>query len=385
MQTSNELALSFAEYLVIFNTFVFGYVTTQFFTGWSSVISHREKLVISVEHLTWTIFAFVLLTDIWWGSWSKTARIVEHNYFFYVSLLSPVVFYFLTVFLFPDPDHYSQGDLSTYLAREFKRIALLFLLLFVSFLAGSLVFGNVLETDLYFNIAGITCSVLAYFYHPRWFRRLILGAGIMALLVHIWLRTGYAPGHQILGFSFVEYLTVFITFIYGFVASRFLYGWGVILKGFRTIPCSKEYVAWTLLAFGLMMDMWWNSWDRGVFIERSIVNFMLSLSVPLMFYFFSAALFPIELMQTGQTNMKDFFEKHKVTTFILLGLIMLFNFMIANLAEEGEFITAENLLRLVAIAMAGTAIVYRASWYERLTLVAGWSFLIVHSFLLSVR
>src|SRR6187401_2784086 len=122
-----EVSLSFAEYLVIFNTFVFGYVTTQFFTGWSSVISHREKLVISVEHLIWTIFAFVLLTDIWWGSWSKTSRIVEYNFYFYISLMSPIVFYFLTVFLFPDPDDYSTGDLVTYLSHAFRKITFLFL------------------------------------------------------------------------------------------------------------------------------------------------------------------------------------------------------------------------------------------------------------------
>ena len=385
MNPSADLSLSFAEYLVIFNTFVFGYVTTQFFTGWSSVISHREKLIISTEHLVWTIFSFVLLTDIWWGSWLKTARIVEHNYYFYVSLLSPIVFYFLTVFLFPDPDHYSQGDLITYLQREFKRIAFFFVLLFLSFLLGSLVFGNVMGVDLYFNLAGLGCATLAYFYHPLPFRRLILGVGSLALLFHIWLRSGFDPGHEVLGFSFVEYLTVFITFIYGFVASRFLYGWGVILKGLKRFPVSKEYIAWTLLAFGLMMDMWWNSWQRGAFIERSIVNFMLSLSVPLMFYFFSAALFPIELMQAGNTNLKLFFEKHKVTTFFLLGLIMLFNFLLSNLASDDELITAENLLRLVAIAMAGTAVVYRESWYQKTVLIAGWSFLILHSVLLSMK
>ena len=385
METSPDLTLSFAEYLVIFNTFVFGYVTTQFFTGWSSVISHREKLVISVEHLTWTIFAFILLTDIWWGSWLKTARIVEHNYYFYVSLLSPIVFYFLTVFLFPDPDHYSQGDLITYLQKEFKRIAILFVLLFLSFLVGSVVFGNVMSTDVYFNIAGMSLSALAYFYHTIWFRRFILGIGIVALLFHIWMRAGFEPGHLVLGFSFVEYLTVFITFIYGFVASRFLHGWGVLLKGYRTIPCGTEYIAWTLLAFGLMMDMWWNSWQRGVFIERSIVNFMFALSVPLLFYFFSAALFPVELIQSGYTNMKSYFERHKMATFLLLGLIMVSNFVIANLASDGDLLTAENFMRLIAIAMAGTALVYTASWYQKLTLVAAWSLLILHSVILSMR
>jgi hypothetical protein len=375
--------LSFAEYLVIFNTFVFGYVATQFFTGWSSVISHREKLVISVEHLIWTIFAFGMLTDIWWGGWSRTARITEHNYYFYISLITPVVFYMLTVFLFPDPDNYSQGDLVTYLSREFKRIAFFFLLLFLSFFVNSIFFGDVLAADLYFNILGAGLSLLAMLYRAVWLRRLILVFGITALLFHLWLRTSYQPGHYVLGFSFVEYLTVFITFVYGFVASRFLYGWGVMLKGIKKIKISTQHVAWTILAFGLMMDMWWNSWYRGTFIEASIGNFLLSLSVPLMFYFFSATLFPVELMQTGYTNLKAYFEKHKLTTYALLGLIMLSNFLIANISSGDEMFTTENLLRVLSIALAAVALIYREVWYQRFVLLLAWSFLILHSLILA--
>jgi hypothetical protein len=379
MTPTSEVTLSFAEYLVIFNTFVFGFVTTQFFTGWSSVISHREKLVISVEHLVWTIFAFLLLTDIWWGSWSKTARIVEYNVYFYVSLLSPIVFYFLSVYLFPDPEHYSEGDLVTYLSRGFKRIALLFLLLFLSFLGGSFVFGTVSWVDSYFNFAGIGLSALLMFYRAVWFRRLVLLLASAALLVQVWIRTGYEPGHQVAGFSFAEYLIVFITFIYGFVASRFLYGWGVILRGFGKISASKEYVAWTVLAFGLMMDIWWNSWRRAVFIESNIVNFLLSLSVPLMFYFLSAALFPIELVQSGYTNLSKYFYRHRATTIMLFGLILLFNFTLANIADETNVVSGENLIRIVAIVLSLTAMIYRKAWYHRLILVTGWCLLILHS------
>jgi hypothetical protein len=382
MPVTSEVTLSFAEYLVIFNTFVFGYVTTQFFTGWSSVISHREKLVISIEHLIWTIFAFGLLTDVWWGAWNRTGMITERVYYFYVSLVTPVIFYFLTVFLFPDPDHYPQGDLVTYLSREFRRICFFFFLLFLSFLASSILFGNLLAADVYFNFTGAGLSLLGIFYRPVWLRRAMLIIGISALLVHFWLRTGHTPGHDVLGFSFVEYLTVFITFIYGFVASRFLYGWGVMLKGMRTISTSREHVAWTLLAFGLMMDMWWNSWRRGAFIEESILNFLVALSVPLMFYFFSAALFPVELVQSGFRNLKAYFEKHRITTYALLGLIMLFNFLIANFSSADELITIENVLRLLSLAMAGVAVVYHETWYQRFVLIAAWSLLIMHSFLL---
>ena len=383
MSPSSEVTISFAEYLVIFNTFVFGYVTTQFFIGWSSVISLREKLIISVEHLVWTIFAFVLLTDIWWGSWAKTGRIVEHDYFFFISLLSPIVFYFLTVFLFPDSEHYTRGDLVTYLSHAFRRIALMFLLLFLSFLAGSLAFGNVLAADLYFNLAGIGVSLVALIYRAVWLRRLILFGAVSALLVHIWLRSNHVPGHQVSGFSFAEYLVVFITFIYGFVASRFLYGWGVIIKGFRKISASKEYVAWTILAFCLMMNIWWNSWSRAAFIEENILNFMLSLSVPLMFYFFSAALFPIELLHTGFTNLTFYFNRHRTTTFALFGLILLFNLTIASASDEATIVTIENLIRVTAIGMAATAVVYRQPWYHQVVLVLGWCLLVLHSMTLN--
>jgi hypothetical protein len=291
----------------------------------------------------------------------------------------------LSVYLFPDPEHYSQGDLATYLSRGFKRIAFLFLLLFLSFFAGSLVFGNVLEVDLYINLTGIGFSIVAFFFHPVWFRRLLLFICVFALLIHIWLRMDYHPGHQVAGFSFAEYLIVFITFIYGFVASRFLYGWGVILRGFGKISASKEYVAWTILAFGLMMDIWWNSWRRAVFIESNIVNFLLSLSVPLMFYFFSAALFPIELIESGYTNLSKYFDRNRFTTVMLFGLILLFNLMIANISDETAFLTGENYVRMTAIVLAGTAMIFSQPWYHRIVLGFGWCLLILHSLVLAFR
>jgi hypothetical protein len=375
--------LSFAEYLVIFNTFIFGYVATQFFTGWSSVISHRNEMTISKEHLAWTIFAFALLTDIWWGSWSKTSRIVEHNYSFYISLLSPTVFYFLVAFLFPDYPQSSVKDLGVYLSSEFKRISFVFFLLFLSFFVGGLAFGNLMASDNYFNAAGASCSILLYFYRPVWLRRTVLVSALTLISVHIIFRASYIPGHQVMGFSFVEYLTVFITFIYGFVAARFLYGWSLILKNFRDIPCSREYIGWTALAFALMMDIWWNSWRRGSFIEASIVNFILSLSVPLMFYFFSAAILPVELLHSGRTNLREFFEQHRVPIFVLLGLILAFNTTLANMAASTPVTTAENMVRFTSITFAVIAIFFRHKWFHRAVLATGWLLLMIHTIIIA--
>ena len=85
-----------AEYLTTFTTFIYGYVATQFLAGWSSMITHRKSIILSKEHLCWTIFSFILLIDIWWTSWRKTEIIDTDNLIFYSTLITPLIFYFLS-------------------------------------------------------------------------------------------------------------------------------------------------------------------------------------------------------------------------------------------------------------------------------------------------
>src|SRR5690349_16300938 len=129
-----------AEYLTTFTTFIYGYVATQFLAGWSSMITHRKSIILSKEHLLWTIFSFILLIDIWWTSWRKTEIIYTDNLIFYSTLITPFIFYFLSHLLFPDLDELLGNNLKTYLTPAFRKVMVAFGCLFLSFLLSDQIF-----------------------------------------------------------------------------------------------------------------------------------------------------------------------------------------------------------------------------------------------------
>src|SRR5690242_1783648 len=99
MDNVNE-SFSEVEYLSIFTAFIFGYVATRFFSGWSAMINFRHAIKFSKEHLAWTLLTFGLLIDVWWGSWIK-GNLITRQTTYYVSLLSPIIFYLLSILLLP--------------------------------------------------------------------------------------------------------------------------------------------------------------------------------------------------------------------------------------------------------------------------------------------
>jgi hypothetical protein len=369
----NAQAFSYAEYLVVFATFIYGFVATQFLTGWSSMISRRKEIVISKEHLAWTLFSFILFIDIWWGSWKRTEKVVESIQYFYLSLLSPVIFYFLAIYLFPNLSKTDVADLRKYLNSIFKKIVVVFLLLFFSFFLSSFAFGDLLSEDSLFNTVAVILLAVQYFTSSKIIRRSILSIGGILLGVHITLLALRGQDTEIInGFSLVEYLTVFITFIYGFVASRFLIGWGTLLVNIKETILSNEYLGWTLLVFGVVITIWWNSYVRGPFLAYNIVNFIISLLVPIMIYLFSAVMFPLETIRAGHLNLREYFGSHRKIIFGMIGLIMFSNLIVGFVLEGGGLFTATSIVRMLAIAIAGFAVITTRRWFQQSLLLFGW-------------
>lgn len=269
-----------------------------------------------------------------------------------------------------------------YWADNFKKIALLFILLFLSFVASNFVFGNILKDGLIFELIAIGLSLTLYLYRAVWIRSVFLVLGFCLLIYHLVLMNNSGPDFRVVqGFSMLEYLTVYITFIYGFVASRYLNGWAMLLNNLNHLRISKMHLTWTFLAFGLMLDIWWNSYSRGMFMERNVLNFILTLVVPLMFYFLSAFLFPLELLKGTYYDFRVFFEKHKKSFSVLMGLILLSNFVIANMAQYITLLTIENYIRLGGIMLALSAAVIDSKIFHQIVLISGCILLVIHSWL----
>jgi hypothetical protein len=371
---------SAAEYLTTFTTFIYGYVATQFLSGWSSIITHRKGITVSKEHLLWTILTFFLLIDIWWTSWRKAEDIANDNLLFYSTLITPFIFYFLSHLLFPDLDELLSHNLRTYLTPAFRKIMIAMVFLLISFVLSDQLFDKHPSQNIAFIAVGIGLTTMLIIKPAGLFlRRLVLAVAGILIIGHIYtLNNFHQPFSEVNGYSFQEYLTVFITFIFGFVAWRFLEGWGFIITHFKKLTTGYDYLPWTVLGFLLMMDIWWGSWGREQFLEQSILNFILALVVPILFYFFSAVAFPLELMKRGFVRLNLFYFRNNRLICLFFGLIILSNGLIAITMEESEIVSRENFFRAFAILLAMCGALSTRLLLHRLVLLGGYVAILLH-------
>jgi hypothetical protein len=370
-------SISIIEYLSVFTTFIYGYVCTRFFSGWSAMITFRRSIEFSKEHLFWTLLAFGLLIDVWWGSWNKTYIVHEHIVLYYYSLVSPMIFYVISVTLFPLLSDEKFLDMRVYFHQIEKRNYLAFGVLFLSFVFDSIFFDEIPKEDVYYNAAAISLAICGYFSRSPLFNRFILGAGWVLLIVHMVLMPPITPEKSIIrNFTVAEYLTVFIAFIYGFIASRFLSGWAIILMQYNRISFYKEHLAWTFLSFILLVDMWTGSWQRESFLSLGVHYFILSLLVPLAFYILTTIMFPIVKLDEDR-NLRVYFLSHKKMIFLFFGIIILVNGITA-LSMEQELVHMENIFRLLALLLALVALLTSRPIIERSILFTAGAIMILH-------
>jgi hypothetical protein len=374
-------SFSYAEYLMMFTAFIYGYVATRFFSGWRAMINHRHSIRFSLEHLVWTLFSFGLLIYVWWGSYNETKLFKDKLGFYYLSLASPLAFYLISMILFPamGEDHFI--DLEIYFDRIRKRIFLALAVLFFIFQIEYFVFKDDPAQDASINGVAIALALVGCVTKSRNAHRVILFIGWTMLVVEIALQPPIDSSlASDVGFSFEEYLTTFTAFIYGFIASRFFSGWGAMISKLDKITFSKEHLAWTVLLFCLLLDMWTGSWQREQYIVVNIRYFMLSLLLPIAFYALGTVAFPFTTKE-GCTDLKRFFESHKKPIYLNLIFVMVCNSVIANTMEEPNLMNEENYFRIVAIGLSLLAIVSKKTFVERTVLALGWIVLLTHAFL----
>ena len=93
--------------------------------------------------------------------------------------------------------------------------------------------------------------------------------------------------------------------------------------------------------FLLMLDMWWGTWGREAYLTINILYFFLSLVVPILFYFFSSVLFPIELLHRGYDQLRHYYLRNNKAFCVFFGLILFSNAVVANVMEETIFWSTE--------------------------------------------
>lgn len=381
LRVSNPYAMNsisgftFDEYLTIFNALIYGHITSYFFTGWSSWIQNRKKIIFNVRHVAFTGFVFVMIVNNWWVTYGRINAIIDRQALFFLSLLVPINLFILTVNLFPRLDR-EIVDLSDSFVKRERRI---YLLLALNFLLNLLVSQATQEIELFhqeniFRMIGVAiCMVSLFLRKPIVYDvSLLIGFGLLSF--HTGMQGDPPDSH---GFSFVEYITIYSTFFFGYLAYIFLTGWAYIVQQIQRINFGKEYFLWTLLAFGLLIDVWWGSWEREPYASSHLGYFLLSLTTPMIFYVLAMVMFPV--MKNGdQVDLRDYFRRNERIIYFLFAMIFVTNSLIAISMEEETIYNGENIFRIVAIALAMINFLSRSIWVHRCVLTMGWVVLILH-------
>lgn len=181
--------LSHTEYLVVFNTIIFGVVASEFFAGWGTMLRHRSQIKLSLIHLAWTIFAFLTLIQNWYGIWPRTAFINQGFFYFLYALIPMLMFHLITVVLFPSPKLLSSSiNLEKHYFDNSRVLYILFAVYLCFSISSSFVYvdrGDVLAQNI-MRLGGIVlCLSAAYFDKVKWLHIIFLSIGFGTLIEFI--------------------------------------------------------------------------------------------------------------------------------------------------------------------------------------------------------
>jgi hypothetical protein len=167
------------------------------------------------------------------------------------------------------------------------------------------------------------------------------------------------------GFSQVEYLTVFVAIIFGYVGAEYFVGWGTMMRNRKEI---KEYwpqIAWTIFAFLLFIQNWYGIWPRSQFINDNIFYFLYTLFPVLLFYLISVVLFPS--FKKNTTDMKVYFYENTRLLFSFFAGYFILAIISSFVYDDLGNVLVQNAIRLMGVLLSGAAAYYHKN--ERLHLV----------------
>lgn len=181
--------LSHTEYLVVFNTIIFGVVASEFFGGWGAILRHREKINFSIIHFMWTVFAFLTLIQNWYGIWPRTAFINQGFFYFLYALIPMLMFHLIAVTLFPSAKTLSSEiNLETHYFKNSRVLYILFSAYLCFTFTSSFIYTDVgdVSSQNIIRLGGILLSLsVAYFNKVKWLHIVFLSVGLSGLIIFI--------------------------------------------------------------------------------------------------------------------------------------------------------------------------------------------------------
>lgn len=187
---------------------------------------------------------------------------------------------------------------------------------------------------------------------------------------------------EIGGFSQVEYLAVFITILFGVVASEFFVGWGNML---RRREHSKPYwlhLILTSFSFLTLIQNWYGIWPRTYYINHNFLYFFYSMVPMLTFHLITVALFP-SVDGDKKIDYKLYYEKNVRLLFILYAIYFTLTISSSFVYVDKGNIVAQNILRSCGVVFSlCIAYFYKVRWLQIVFAIV--SYLALFQFILSI-
>ena len=159
VKNPKDINYSKAEHLAVFTSFLYGYILSKFFTGWSNIIRKSNHSKFSLIYILWTLFTFLLIVDVWWGSWLLKLYISDYLFNFLIILLSPFLLYLVAEYFFPDSNSYTQ-DYWTFFSQQKNKVFFIFFLQMIVRVILSIYFDLVYH-EFFQNVLRILGAILA--------------------------------------------------------------------------------------------------------------------------------------------------------------------------------------------------------------------------------
>lgn len=191
MEDHKFLEFPFADYLLVFISIIVGYVVTEFFNGWGTLLRNRKQIKFYWLHLFWTFNFFIQLIENWWWLWGNRIKLAEHVWYFIFSLVSPLIFYLISVFLFPKLEDDKINDFERYYYKNVNPLFSLFSMLMLTYFINNIWVKeqSIFSIDNIFCITGFAFSFTYMAIKKPWFHIMGYTMGTIIFLGYVYLNS----------------------------------------------------------------------------------------------------------------------------------------------------------------------------------------------------
>ncbi|MEO9475374.1 MAG: hypothetical protein ABJG41_07555 [Cyclobacteriaceae bacterium] len=343
---SEVLGFSKIEYLITFQSIIFGFVASQFLDGWGQMLRLRERIKPDLVFTLFTLVLFSVLLIHWWNLFGRALKMTKSMLEFLSVIPYTAIFYFIAVLLFDKIrrkiSEENKVDLRSLFFEQKTKVFLTLLVFFIYDLP-----LTIHRDSLIFRVAGIGICLAGIFAKPRNVHLFIQLISIALLSLYIFQDyQGLIPERPIgQTYSKAEHLTIFISVIYAYIIAVFLRGWAGLFR-LKKDAFSVTQFLWSLFSFVFLIAIWWGSWERTGLITQSILHFVIFLIVPFIIYLICVLLFPHA--ETESYN-KHFFA-NKQLIFALFALLLTLQIAFSYFFQEAS--RDQNYMRLAGVILA---------------------------------